>query len=94
MYIVVSLLAIFTMPILPVMMDMGCDLIFPLDPSFAIGAFYMGSMLFFVIFTYSLTFITGKDKVDSRVLYTNIFSGGMLIIGFLCSLFLKIDDSY
>lgn len=80
------------MPILPVIMDMGCDLISPIEPSFAVGAFYMGSMLFFVAFTYILTFITGEDKSDTRVMYANIFSTIMLIIGFICSLFLKIDD--
>mgnify|MGYP001807927848 CR=1 FL=1 len=87
-------MAIFVMPILPVIMDMGCDLISPIDPSFAVGAFYMGSMLFFVVFTYILTFITGKDKDDLRVLYTNIFSTLILIIGFICSLFLRIDNKY
>lgn len=92
MYIVITLLAMCVMPILPVIMDMGCDLISPIEPSFAVGAFYMGSMLFFVAFTYILTFITGKDKKDKRVLYANIFSTIMLIIGFLCSLFLRIDD--
>lgn len=61
-YIVITLLAMCVMPILPVIMDMGCDLIAPIEPSFAVGAFYMGSMLFFVVFTYILTFITGKDK--------------------------------
>ncbi|CAD8109988.1 unnamed protein product [Paramecium primaurelia] len=93
-YIVITLLAMCVMPILPVIMDMGCDLISPIEPSFAVGAFYMGSMLFFVAFTYILTFITGKNKEDRRVLYTNIFSTIMLIIGFICSLFIKIDDQY
>ncbi|CAK64992.1 unnamed protein product (macronuclear) [Paramecium tetraurelia] len=93
-YIVITLLAMCVMPILPVIMDMGCDLISPIEPSFAVGAFYMGSMLFFVAFTYILTFITGKNKEDTRVLYTNIFSTIVLIIGLLCSLFLRIDNQY
>lgn len=60
-YINITFLASFVMPVLPVIMDLSCDLISPIEPSFAVGALYMGSMLFFTAYTYVLNFIVGED---------------------------------
>lgn len=79
------------MPVLPVIMDLSCDLIAPIEPSFAVGALYMGSMMFFVIYTYVLNFIVGDTKSGTRVFAANLVSTILLLLGFLCSLFVRLD---
>lgn len=70
-YLDITLLAVFVMPTLPVIMDISCDMISPIDPSFAVGALYLGSTVFFVAFTYILTFLAGDHGSEIRVLITN-----------------------
>ncbi|CAD8130223.1 unnamed protein product [Paramecium sonneborni] len=63
------------------------DLISPIEPSFAVGAFYMVSMLFFVVFSHILPFITGKNV---RKYFLNSYDDNWILM----LLFLKIDDQY
>lgn len=72
-------------------MDLSCDMVAPIEPSFAVGALYMGSMAFFVVFTYALTFVAGEDKEEGRVFLTIVSSVVCLGLGFLCTLFVKMD---
>lgn len=42
-YAAIGAVGFFIMPIVPIIMDVSCDTIFPIDPSFAIGIMYIGS---------------------------------------------------
>jgi FLVCR family feline leukemia virus subgroup C receptor-related protein len=90
-YVDITMLAVLIMPTLPLLMDLSCDMVAPIEPSFAVGALYMGSMAFFVVFTYALTFVAGEDKDEGRVFLTIVSSVVALGFGFLCTLFVKMD---
>jgi len=49
-YVDIAILAIAVMPAVPVMMDLSCNLVYPINTSFAVGAMYMGSTLLMVLF--------------------------------------------
>lgn len=64
-------------PLGPVMMELCCEIIYPLNGSFAVGILYSGATLFSVVGTQVLTFVTkgtDSDKFSS-------FIGVMLIVG-------------
>lgn len=42
-YFAIGLVGFFIMPIAPVLMDISCDVVFPISPSYAIGIMYIGS---------------------------------------------------
>lgn len=90
-YTNITFLASFVMPVLPVIMDLSCDLIAPIEPSFAVGALYMGSMLFFVIYTYVINFIVGNTMSGTRVFVANLVSTILLFFGFICTLFVRLN---
>lgn len=50
-YISISIVGLFIMPNVPILMDMSCDSIFPINASFAVGIMYIGSRIFLVLFS-------------------------------------------
>lgn len=50
-YISIGIVGLFIMPNVPLLMDMSCDSIFPINASFAVGIMYIGSRIFLVLFS-------------------------------------------
>lgn len=50
-YISIGIVGLFIMPNVPILMDISCDSIFPINASFAVGIMYIGSRIFLVIFS-------------------------------------------
>ncbi len=45
-YIFMMFIGVFLAPIVPLMLELGCELVYPLSGSFAIGTLYAGATLF------------------------------------------------
>ncbi|CAD8102920.1 unnamed protein product [Paramecium sonneborni] len=81
-YISIGIVGLFIMPNVPLLMDMSCDSIFPINASFAVGIMYIGSRIFLVLFSQFLAIVVGgSDSNKGRVTLT--FSIEVIIL--LCS---------
>ncbi|CAD8136529.1 unnamed protein product [Paramecium octaurelia] len=81
-YISIGIVGLFIMPNVPLLMDMSCDSIFPINASFAVGIMYIGSRIFLVFFSQFLAVVVGgSDSNKGRVTLT--FSIEVIVL--LCS---------
>ncbi|CAD8138414.1 unnamed protein product [Paramecium pentaurelia] len=81
-YISIGIVGLFIMPNVPLLMDMSCDSIFPINASFAVGIMYIGSRIFLVLFSQFLAIVVGgSDSNKGRVTLT--FSIEVIVL--LCS---------
>ncbi|CAD8142845.1 unnamed protein product [Paramecium octaurelia] len=91
-YFAIGLVGFFIMPIAPVLMDISCDVIFPISPSFAIGIMYIGSQLLLVIFTQGeAVLVGGANSTMARVTITLILDMGLQLLGLFLFSFIRIS---
>ncbi|CAD8138646.1 unnamed protein product [Paramecium pentaurelia] len=90
-YLANGLVGFFIMPIAPVLMDISCDLIFPISPSYAIGIMYIGSQILLVIFTQiEAVIVGGANSTMTRVTITLMLDVGLQLLGLFLFSFIRI----
>ncbi|CAD8076178.1 unnamed protein product [Paramecium sonneborni] len=84
------LLGFFLIPMVPVLMEYGCEAIYPIDGSFSIGIMVSGSTIMALLSSILLTYTAkGKDSNKQSALITTIIWCIIFIMGFLFFLFTK-----
>lgn len=83
-------LGFFLIPMIPVMIELSCELVYPLSSSFAVGMLFSGATLFTVISSQVLTVITkGNDSDETSIFVGIVCIVGILIAGFIMLIFVK-----
>lgn len=74
----------------PVLMEFGCEAIYPLNGSFSIGVMVSGATIAALLSSILLTYTTkGKDSDKLSALITTIIWCSIFLIGFIFFLFTK-----
>jgi FLVCR family feline leukemia virus subgroup C receptor-related protein len=80
----------FLVPMIPVVMELCCEIIYPLNGSFAVGILYSGSTLTTVVSSQILTIITkGTDSDKQSCLNGIILIIALLVVGAIMFSFVK-----
>ena len=84
------LLGFFLIPLIPVLIEMSCENIYPLSGSFAVGMLLSGATLLTVVASQVLTVITkGNDSDSDSSLLGCICIVALLVIGIVSLSFVK-----
>lgn len=84
------LLGFFLIPMIPVMIELSCEIVYPLSSSFAVGMLFSGATLFTVISSQLLTVITkGTDSDKTSILIGLACIVGILAVGLIMQIFVK-----
>ncbi|CAD8166231.1 unnamed protein product [Paramecium octaurelia] len=84
------LLGFFLIPMVPVLMEFGCEAIYPLNGSFSIGLMVSGATIAALLSSILLTYTAkGKDSDKQSALITTILCCSIFLIGQILFLFTK-----
>ncbi|CAD8060431.1 unnamed protein product [Paramecium primaurelia] len=84
------LLGFFLIPMVPVLMEFGCEAIYPLNGSFSIGVMVSGATIAALLSSILLTYTAkGKDSDKLSALITTIIWCSIFLIGFIFFLLTK-----
>jgi FLVCR family feline leukemia virus subgroup C receptor-related protein len=90
LYIDTFLVGLFVIPLIPVMLECSCEIIYPLSGSFAVGLLFSGATLLTVVSSQLLTIIIGGNQSDKwTVLYGCIVILTLFVLGFVAMFFVK-----
>lgn len=90
-YLCAGALGLFLVPLVPVSLELSCEIIYPINGSFAVGILYSGATLLTVISSQLLTIIVkGEHSTEHSVLVTTIVLICILGFGFL--IFLPVSE--
>lgn len=90
-YLVVGILSFCVMPTIPIMMDISCDVVFPVNTAFAVGSLYMGSTLLSVVISQLLSLVS-EQRTNLSVAIVLMVVASLCFIGFLMFLFVSVKD--
>ena len=89
-YLASFMLGFSLIPMIPVMLELSCELVYPLSSSFAVGVIFSGATLFTVISSQALTVIfKGTQSDQTSILVGMSCIVGILVVGFILILLVK-----
>lgn len=77
-------------PLVPILIEFGCEIIYPLNGSFSVGVMVSGSTIMALLSSMLLTYtVKGNDSNKGSVLITILILSFIFFIGFILFLFTK-----
>jgi FLVCR family feline leukemia virus subgroup C receptor-related protein len=90
LYLFTFLAGFFLSPIVPILLELSCELVYPLSGSFAVGTLYAGATLFSAFLAQLLTIIVHGNDSDKKDVAVGVgIISGSLLFGLIIFSFCK-----